>query len=93
MQRVGMASLLGARDGPERQRVLALIASRILSPDSKLATPRWWGTTTLPDHLGVADGDEHDLYAAMDWLLTDSVPSRRSWHAAIWLTVDSCCMT
>jgi len=69
MHRLGMASLLGARDGPERRRVLALIAARILSPDSKLATTRWWGTTTLPEQFAVAECDEQGLYAAMDWLL------------------------
>ena len=26
-------------------------------------------TTTLPESLGVADANEDDLYAAMDWLL------------------------
>ena len=36
---------------------------------SKLATTRWWHTTTLPESLGVADANEDDLYAAMDWLL------------------------
>ena len=41
----------------------------ILEPDSKLATTRWWHTTTLPESLGVADANEDDLYAAMDWLL------------------------
>jgi len=69
MQRLGLASLLGGRDGPERQRVLAMIAARVLSPDSKLATTRWWETTTLPEIFDVADCDEQGLYAAMDWLL------------------------
>ena len=29
-----------------------------------------WHTTTLADEFGVADADEDDLYAAMDWLLS-----------------------
>jgi transposase len=45
-----------------------MVASRILDPDSKLATTRWWKNTTLPDAFGVADASEDDLYAAMDWL-------------------------
>ena len=69
MQRLGMASVLGSRDSPEGQRVLAMIAARILSPESKLATTRWWQTTTLPELFDTADCDEQGLYAAMDWLL------------------------
>jgi transposase len=39
-----------------------------LAPDSKLATSRWWHTTTIPAEFGVTDADEDDLYAALDWL-------------------------
>ena len=46
-----------------------MIAARLISPQSKLATTRWWHDTTLPRQLGVADATEDDLYAAMDWLL------------------------
>ncbi len=42
-----------------------MIAARILRPQTRLATTRWWHTTTLPDAFGVADADA--LYAAMDW--------------------------
>jgi hypothetical protein len=49
--------------------VLAMVAARILAPHTKLATTRWWHTTTLPEECGVVDADENDLYAAMDWLL------------------------
>ena len=38
-------------------------------PHTKLATTRWWHTTTLAEDFGVAEADEDDLYAAMDWLL------------------------
>ena len=69
MQRLGMASVLGTRSCPERDRVLALIASRIIEPCPKLATARWWHTSTLAEDFGVTDADEDDLYAAMDWLL------------------------
>ncbi len=48
---------------------MAMVASRILEPQSKLATSRRWHSTTLPDRFGVAEADEDDLYAAMDWLL------------------------
>ena len=69
MQRLGLPALLAARECPERQRVLAMIAARVLRPDSKLATTRWWDTTTLPELFDVAACDEQALYAAMDWLL------------------------
>ena len=64
-----------AAPGPslERERVLAMIAARILDPTSKLATARGWASEsardTLGATLGVADSDENDLYAALDWLL------------------------
>ena len=53
----------------ERELVLAMVAARIVAPHTKLATTRWWHTTTLAEDFGVADADEDDLYAAMDWLL------------------------
>ena len=46
-----------------------MVASYILRSQSKLATTRWWHTTTLPEMLGVTDADEDELYDAMDWLL------------------------
>ena len=69
MQRLGFDPLIAARPSRERALVVAMVAARILEPDSKLATTRWWHTTTLPETLGVRDADEDDLYAAMDWLL------------------------
>ena len=69
MQRLGLAQLLSTRPCAERQRVLAMIAARILSPKSKLATTRWWDTTTLPELFELDACDEQALYAAMDWLL------------------------
>jgi len=67
--RLRMPNLLAARPSQERDLVVAMIVARILEPDSKLATTRWWHVTTLPATLGVTDADEDDLYAAMDWLL------------------------
>ena len=69
MQRVGLASLIASKPCRERDRVLAMVAARIVAPQTKLATTRWWHTTTLADDFGVADAGEDDLYAAMDWLL------------------------
>jgi hypothetical protein len=69
MQRLGLASLIASKSCRERDLVLAMVASRILAPQTKLATTRWWHTTTLAEDFGVADASEDDLYAAMDWLL------------------------
>ncbi len=69
MQRLGFESLIGSRASPERDAVCAMVAARILAPHTKLATTRWWHTTTLAEEYGVVEADEADLYAAMDWLL------------------------
>lgn len=69
MQQLGFAQLIGTRASPERDLVCAMVAARILAPHPKLATTRWWRTTTLAQELGVEHADENDLYEAMDWLL------------------------
>ena len=69
MQRLGLASLVASKACRERELVLAMVASRILAPHTKLATTRWWHTTTLAEDFAVAQANEDDLYAAMDWLL------------------------
>ena len=70
MKQLGFESLLATRTSRERNIIVAMVAARILEPDSKLATTRWWNATTLPEIFNVKDADENDLYAAMDWLLT-----------------------
>ena len=69
MQRLGFAGVIGSKPSRERDLVLAMVAARIIDPQTKLATTRWWLTTTLSEQFGVADAGEDDLYAAMDWLL------------------------
>ena len=69
MARLDVAALLSSKPCVERDRVLAMITSRIVAPHTKLATSRWWHTTTLAEDFGVAQASEDDLYAAMDWLL------------------------
>jgi len=69
LRRLGLASLLASKPCRERELVLAMVASRIVAPHTKLATTRWWHTTTLAEDFGVAQASEDDLYAAMDWLL------------------------
>ena len=69
MQRLGMASLIASTPSRERDLVLAMVASRIVQPDTKLATSRRWHCSTLAEDFGVTEATEDDLYAAMDWLL------------------------
>jgi hypothetical protein len=70
MQRLGLSTVIAAKPSRERDLVLAMVAARVIAPHTKLATTRWWGTTTLAEDFGVADASEDDLYAAMDWLLS-----------------------
>jgi len=69
MKRLGFYNLIASQRSRERDLVVAMVTARILRPESKLATTRWWHTTTLATECGVADATEDDLYQAMDWLL------------------------
>ncbi len=66
---IGLPRLVSRGRCPERDLVLAMVAGRILRPDPKPATTRWWQGTTLPEAFGIGRAaDAGDLYAAMDWL-------------------------
>ncbi len=69
MQKLGFARLIASRSSRQRDLIVALVAARLLEPQSKLATTRWWSSTTLPEVLGLGETDEDELYDAMDWLL------------------------
>jgi len=69
LRQLGLDKLVAARPRRERELAVAMIASRILEPGSKLATVRSWQNSTLASELGVEDADEDELYSAMDWLL------------------------
>jgi transposase len=77
MQHLGLASLLASKPCRERSLVLAMVAARIIAPQTKLATTRWWHTTTLAEEFGVLDADQDELYSAMDWLLERQRPIER----------------
>jgi len=68
-RKLGLEDLIASKPSRQRSLVLALVAQRILFPCSKLATTRYWHTTTLAEELGVGDAHSKELYAAMDWLL------------------------
>jgi len=69
IRKLGLDRLLSRRRSRERDLVVAMIAQRLLFPCSKLATTRHGHSTTLAEELGVANADEEELYAALDWLL------------------------
>jgi transposase len=69
MRRLGFSGLINSRPSRQRDLVVAMVAARILKPQSKLATTRWWSSTTLAEMLGVTQATENELYEAMDWLL------------------------
>jgi hypothetical protein len=60
--------LLGPR-GRERDLAYALIVSRVVAPQSKLSTIRWWADTSLGADLEITGAHTDEVYAAMDWLL------------------------
>lgn len=72
LRKLGLDRMISAKPCRERDLVSAMIAARVLDPQSKLATARGWGEETcahsLGETLGIGEADEQDLYAAMDWL-------------------------
>ncbi len=68
IRRLGLPRLIATRDSAQRRLIVAMIAQRIVRPQSKLATVRQLSQTTLADELGLGDFDENALYQAMDWL-------------------------
>lgn len=66
--RLGLDKVISSRRCRERDLVLAMIVEQLINPCSKLAATRLWHTTTLAEELSVADADEDELYAALDWL-------------------------
>src|SRR5208283_5714689 len=69
IRKLRLDTILASKRSPERDRVVAMIAQRLLRPCSKLATTRDWHSTTLATELSVQDATADDLYQAMDWLL------------------------
>jgi hypothetical protein len=78
LRKLGLERLLSSRRSPERDRVVAMIVSRILEPASKLATARRLhgatATSTLGEVLELGGVSPDDLYQALDWL------GRRQWR-------------
>ena len=73
LRQLGLEAIIHSRKSRERDLVVAMVAARVLEPGSKLATARGLCADSLDcslgQSLGVADADENELYAALDWLL------------------------
>lgn len=73
IRKVRLDYVIASKPSRERDLVVAMIASRIFSPASKLATARNINAVTAASslglELGLADVDEDEFYGAMDWLL------------------------
>ena len=69
VQSLGIERLLSPRRSPQRDRCIAMIASRVLRPASKLATARTLdahsATSTLGEELDLESVQAEDLYEAM----------------------------
>ena len=72
MRKLGFPQLIDATRSSNRELSLAMMAARILDPQSKLATARGLdpetATTSLLETLQLEPTTADDLYEAMDWL-------------------------
>lgn len=72
LKKLKLDQLLASRRSPDRDRVLALVAARVLAPSSRLGVSRMLDPETAANTLGQVldvEGVRADqLYAAMDWL-------------------------
>ena len=73
IRKLGLETIISREGSRERDLVLGMIVSRLLSPSSKLATARGLGaetlSTSLGEVLGIESADVSELYGAMDWLI------------------------
>jgi len=53
--KLGLDKLIAAKRSRQRDLVLAMIVQRVIFPCSKLATSRYWHSTTLAEELGLED--------------------------------------
>lgn len=72
IRKTGLDTIIDRNDSRQRSLAISMIVSRILSPESKLATSRELSqetaTSTLNEELEIGQVDEDDLYEAMDWI-------------------------
>ena len=73
LKQLGLHTLIARNASRVRDLALALVAARVIDAQSKLATARALApdsaVSTLGEVLGLGAVDQHELYAAMDWLV------------------------
>src|ERR1700733_1660914 len=71
-RKIGLDAMIGPVGNRCRDLVLAMLIARITDPGSKLAAARALSpetaTSSLGTILGLGEGDEDELYTALDWL-------------------------
>jgi hypothetical protein len=74
IRKLGLAAIMDAAPSRQRDLAIAMIATRILEPRSKLATARGLdpetATSSLVETLELGSATADDLYEAMDWLFS-----------------------
>jgi hypothetical protein len=99
MRKLDLPRLLGRTVSRERDLALAMIASRLIAPGSKLATVRALAAETATSSLGrVLDlgiVEEREIYAALNWLgdqhdRIERALARRQ-HESFAQTLGACC--
>jgi Transposase DDE domain len=78
MRKLGFPQLIDTERSAGRELSLAMVAARLLDPQSKLATARGLdpetATTSLLETLQLEPATADDLYEAMDWLFARQGP-------------------
>ncbi len=73
LRKLGLDRILAASTSAQRQRVIALIVTRIIAPGSELFTERGLDYSakfsSLAETLDIETDNQDDFYDAMDWLL------------------------
>jgi len=74
IRKLGIGPMMDATPSRQRHLAIAMIATRVLEPRSKLATARGLdpetATSSLVDILELGSATADDLYEAMDWLFS-----------------------
>ena len=73
LKQLGLHTLIAGSASRARDLVVALVVARVIDAQSKLATARALtpesAVSTLGEVLTLGTVDQHELYAAMDWLV------------------------
>lgn len=68
IKRLGLDRLIASKRCRERDLVVGMIVARLIHPASKLATTRYWETTSLATELDLEGADVDEMYQALHWL-------------------------